>query len=136
MFKKDDVFSGKYTYQSVSVDGKMTTAIDKEKIKILEVNGNIFSVRIYFFYDFDKKKYNSSTLGIGIYNKKKNTFKIFESLYEEPITAANRPSIEVSLLKGEYNGNAIRIKFLEATNTPARNTENILYAYEAILFKR
>lgn len=134
MFKKGDVFQGNQKYYGAGIDGKLISGKDRTRIKIIDVKSNIFTAEFLFQYDPDQEIFLGSITGIGIYNKRKNTFKIIESLFELPLTLENKNTIEVTIVKGCHSENTINFNLLEALHAPD-TLNNVLYAAKAVLKK-
>lgn len=94
---------------------------------------SIFSARLFYLFDFEKKVYRKSATGIGFYNKEKNTFKIIETLRDLPITDKNL--VEVSLMKGKHCGGSIHVEFFESSNKSQGPNNSVLSAFNAVFNK-
>ena len=132
MFVKGDIFSEKITSYNAGIDGKIITTVNKLKIEIIDVKGNNFTAKFLFDYDFNKKIYNKNTIGMGIYNRENNTFRILQSLSNE----SDPNVIRAALIKGINCGKAIYIESLESTNLPRDLDGALLVAFKATLCKK
>ena len=76
MFKKGDIYIGKYEYKASALDGKIQYGNDRQKMEILDVRDNIFTVRFYYNWDNFTHDYKNNAIGMGLFNKHNKTFEI------------------------------------------------------------
>ena len=133
MFRKGETYKGKYNYVAADENGKLNKAKDVLQMKILDVSDNFFTVKFYFFYDRSTHTFRGTNIGMGVYNKKDNIFKIIESLNQK-LNGIITNNIEFTTVTGEKKNNKIHIEFIEAVNYQNNNSP-ILYAYTATIRK-
>ena len=137
MFKKGDIYIGKYEYKACALNGKIQVGNDRQQMEILDVKDNIFTVRFYYNWDNVTRKYKNNAIGIGLFNKRNKTFHILETLNEQPIVNLVVPPFDITLVKGKYNSNKIYINLLEAVNNEKGDPNKlILFSLETYMYKQ